>query len=229
MSDFERVEPRKFFATIKNELKEFELQDLLMERTKGELRLYAYDLEKESKLTSKLHMRGKLYGTAIELAILLVLIVFLVVFALNDWRTLSIILAIVILIFLVVSNIGRMRGKSWTDDIGKSKVLNDIQLGKLELKDEELDESIAAAEAELEDIDAQINEKSTQTKYFQDLPEKYRSLYSINRLYEISREQQVGTIAETYEIYDIEDAEHAEKTREEQAEREDEIQGFFKF
>ncbi len=217
-SKYPNVEPRKFFATIKNEVNRLNLRETLANKTRAEIKLYAANLELDSSLRSKVDMRIRLQASLISLGILLLLIVGLVILTLMEQQILAIIMAVLILVFLIFSSIGRTTRKSFEEKIARENILRKIESGEINIEDKEVEARINDAENELKSLQEEISRVAEDSQYFKLLDEKYRSLYTVNRLHEISKSNRPENIEEALELYDIED----EAAREEQERQEQE-------
>ena len=211
------TQARRYFSSVRKEIKETALDEILLDKAKEEIKLYTLKDDLENKSKSNLRMKASLYGTLFTFILLVILIVFLVISAVLELKYLSIILAILILIFILATSFSHFSRKSWITKVGKYFILRRIEAGNLEVKkeDKEISQKIKETEKNLEKFDQVLDNKAKGTKYFKYLPKEYRSLYAINQLYQLSKDNKQLDVSGIYELFDFQENELDEEQEEE--------------
>lgn len=216
---------RRFFASIKNELREQKLEDTLLEKAKNELMLMTLEHDMKTQHENALNIKIKTYGGLVTAGCLLVLILLIVLCVYNAWKQAATVIAVIALVFIIATGIMRASGNALEDKIGKLILVKKYQDDKLNLDDEKINSTYAQYKEKADKLDAEIKAKSSKTRYLSLLPEEYVSLYDLNHAYELGKEDSKRTVADVLAIIKEEELE----AEAEQAQQEKEQQELEKF
>ena len=214
-------EARRFFATVKNELKEISLDELLLRKTRNDLKIMTSEFDIAAQKESALDFRLKLYGGVIHLSILIILLTSIVISAYFRFKIASIICIALTLVYLLTTNLTKVSGQSWEERVAYWILAKKLDEGKLNFENQHYNADLEEAKAEGESLNAEIESLAKKTEFFKLVPKRYWTLYRINRLYAIAREGVSETVSETYELLDAEIEAEQEEDLEEQRLREE--------
>lgn len=192
-------DPRRFFAMVKSEVKELDQEENLLNITRYDLMQAALEHEIANYRENSLKLRAKSYGFLLEILVITILLAFVVLFIYLDIKFIAIVFAVVLLGFLIVSNISSMRKNSIQEKVGFILLAKFKNPDEIKFKDEELIKELEAINDKRNSLRAEFSSTMEKSEYLKHLPEEFLNLYSINSLYDIARSKEADTVTQAYD------------------------------
>ena len=189
-------DPRRFFAMVKSEVKELDQEENLLNITRYDLMQAALEHEIANYRENSLKLRAKSYGFLLEILVITILLAFVVYL---DIKFIAIVFAVVLLGFLIVSNISSMRKNSIQEKVGFILLAKFKNPDEIKFKDEELIKELEAINDKRNSLRAEFSSTMEKSEYLKHLPEEFLNLYSINSLYDIARSKEADTVTQAYD------------------------------